>query len=221
MKLKAIGKGKVSKATIAQILIVCVFSICTVPLYASEISFSGGYTKVSMQEGNKSVSLSGGASITADGLSISAQEIKLYGTDYRYVDCFGKVSAVDSERGISLQCPNLFYDRQTGEIVSDGWIEVQDETNDATLSGARLEYDTNSTLIKVQMMARVVKNTNDGPMVCRADSIEFDNANQTVKLKGNATISWNGNVYKAAVITVDLSDYGITMEGSISGEVNG
>ena len=195
------------RKTMLYFLMICMFFMCTTPLYASDITFSGGYTKVSMQEGNKSVSLSGGALVSANGLSISAQEIKLYG--------------VDSERGITLQCPGLFYDRQTGEIVSDGWIEVQDETNDATLSGARFEYDTNSTLIKVQMMARVVKNTDDGPMICRADSIEFDNSNQTVKLKGNANISWNGNVYKAAVITVDLSDYGITMEGEISGEVNG
>lgn len=209
------------RKTMLYFLMICMFFMCTTPLYASDITFSGGYTKVSMQEGNKSVSLSGGALVSANGLSISAQEIKLYGTDYRYVDCTGKVVAVDSERGITLQCPGLFYDRQTGEIVSDGWIEVQDETNNATISGARFEYDTNSTLIKVQMMARVVKNTDNGPMVCRADSIEFDNSNQTVKLKGNATIRWNGNVYKAAVITVDLNDYGITMEGSISGEVNG
>jgi len=195
--------------------------VLTKPLFASNITFSGGYTKVSMQENNRSVSLSGGATVTADSLSINAQEIELYGKDYRYVSCTGKVNATDNERGITLQCPGLFYDRETGEIISDGWVEIQDETNDATLSGARFEYDLNSTLIKIQMMAKVVKNTDDGLMICRADSIEFDNESQLVTLKGNAQIIWNGNTYKAAVITVDLNDFGITMEGSISGEVNG
>ncbi len=188
---------------------------------ASEIKFSGGYTKVSMQENNRAVSLSGGANVTANNLVISAQTIELYGKDFRYVNCTGKVNVADHLRGITLQCPSLFYDRETGEIVSDGWIEIQDEQNDATLSGARFEYDTQSTLIKIQMMARVVKNTDDGPMICRADSIEFDNSKQIVTLKGSARINWNGSVYNASVITVDLTSYEITMEGSISGEVNG
>ena len=102
---------RAQRKTMLCFLMICMFYLCILPLYASDITFSGGYTKVSMQEGNRSVSLSGGAAVSANGLSISAQEIKLYGTDYRYVDCTGKVSAVDSERGITLQCPGLFYDR--------------------------------------------------------------------------------------------------------------
>lgn len=216
-----LGIQSITKAAMAFLFTICLLFIPNMQLGASSITFTGGYTKVSMQEGNRKVNLSQGATITADSLSIEAQEIELYGADYRYVNCKGKVVAKDEGRGISLQCPGLFYDRESGEIVSDGWVEIQDETNDATLSGARLEYDTQSTLIKVQMMARVVKSTDDGLMVCRADSIEFDNAGQTVTLKGNASIDWNGNVYKASVMVVDLTDYGITMEGSISGEVNG
>lgn len=210
-----------TKTTMLLLLCIAMLFIASPPIWATDITFSGGYTKVSMQEGNKRVELSQGAAITAGKLSIEAQRIDLYGSDYRYVNCTGKVLAKDEERLIELQCPTLFYDRETGEIVSDGWVEIQDESNDATLSGARLEYDTESSLIRMSMMARVVKTTDDGLMVCRADSIEFDNEGQTVSLKGNASIVWNGNVYKAAVISVDLTDNSITMEGSISGEVNG
>lgn len=188
---------------------------------SSDIKFSGGYTKVNMQEDNRTVSLSGGANVSANDISINAQTIELYGKNFRYVNCSGKVNVVDNSRDITLQCPSLFYDRETGEIISDGWIEIQDEQNDATLSGARFEYDTQSTLIRIQMMARVVKNTDNGPMICRADTIEFDNSKQLVTLKGSARINWNGSVYNASVITVDLTSYEITMEGSISGEVNG
>lgn len=109
---------------------------------ASNVSFSGGYTKVNLQEGNKSVSLSQGANVTADGITIRADEIELYGTDYKYVSCSGNVAVSDSERGISLSCPSLSFDRESGKIVSDGWIEIEDTTNEATLSGAWFEYDT-------------------------------------------------------------------------------
>lgn len=190
-------------------------------VYASNISFSGGYTKVNLQEGNKSVSLSGGANVTADGLTIKANAIELYGTDYKYVSCNGDVEVSDSERGISLTCPSLSFDRESGKIVSDGWIEIEDTTNEATLSGAWFEYDTKTTLIKLQMMAKIVKVTDDGLMTCQADSIEFNNETQTVTLKGNAEVKWNGNTYKASLIIVDLNNNGITMHGSITGEVNG
>lgn len=190
-------------------------------VYASNISFSGGYTKVNLQEGNKSVSLSGGANVSADGLTIKANEIELYGTDYKYVNCNGNVEVTDEERGISLTCPSLSFDRESGKIVSDGWIEIEDTKNEATLSGAWFEYDTNTTLIKMQMMAKIVKVTDDGLMTCQADSIEFNNETQTITLKGNAQIQWNDNTYKATLIIVNLEDYGITMHGSITGEVNG
>ncbi len=188
---------------------------------ASNVSFSGGYTKVNLQEGNKSVSLSQGANVTADGITIKADEIELYGTDYKYVSCRGNVEVSDSERGISLSCPSLSFDRESGKIVSDGWIEIEDTTNEASLSGARFEYDTKTTLIKLQMMAKIVKVTEDGLMTCQADSIEFNNETQTVTLKGNAEVQWSGNTYKASLIIIDLEDYGITMHGSITGEVNG
>ena len=190
-------------------------------VYASNINFSGGRTKVNLQEENRSVSLSEGAKVSADGLTITADAIELYGTDYKYVKCTGNVAVSDEERKISLSCPSLSFDRESGKIMSDGWIEIQDTKNEATLSGAWFEYDINTTLIKMQMMAKVVKVTDDGLMTCQADSIEFNNEAQTITLKGNAQIQWNENTYKAALIIVDLKDYGITMHGSITGEVNG
>ena len=190
-------------------------------VFASNVTFSGGYTKVNLQEGNKSVSLSGGANISADGLEIEADEIELYGEDYKYVSCKGNVTVTDEERGLSLQCPSLSYNREEEKIISDGWIEIEDTENEATLSGGWFEYNTKSTLMKLQMMAKIVKTTDDGLMTCSADSIEFNNETQTVTLKGNAKVEWNGNTYQAALIIVDLESNGITMHGSITGEVNG
>ena len=58
-------------------------------------------------------------------------------------------------------------------------------------------------------------------MVCRADSIEYDGEANTVSLKGNASVSWNNDTYKAAMIVVDLNTNAISLYGTITGEFNG
>ena len=189
-------------------------------LFASEISFSGGYTKVSMQQGNKSVTLSGGAKVSTDQVDLSADSMKLYGENYRYVTCTGNVQANEHENGISFNSPDIFYDRQTGEVRSDSWIEIQDTKNQVSLSGAWFEYNMKTSIMKLQIMARIVKIAEEKLMVCRADNITYDGKENMVTLRGNATVNWKDDVYKAAMIVVDLNTNDISLYGTISGAFN-
>ena len=189
-------------------------------LFASEISFSGGYTKVSMQQGNKSVTLSGGAKVSTDQVDLSADSMKLYGENYRYVTCTGNVQATEHENGISFNSPDIFYDRQTGEVRSDSWIEIQDTKNQISLSGAWFEYNMKTSIMKLQIMARIVKIAEEKLMVCRADNITYDGKENTVTLRGNATVNWKDDTYKAAMIVVDLNTNDISLYGTISGAFN-
>ncbi len=207
-----------NKRTFAIIIIATLALFC---LGASAISFSGGHTSVSLQEGNKSVSLTGGANVTTDDVALQADSISIYGENYSYVSCTGNVKATQTERRISFQSPNLFYDRSTGKVRSDSWIEIQDLKNQAALSGAWFEYDMDKSIMKLQMMAKIIKVTDQGLMVCRADAIEYNGKENTVSLKGNATVSWNGDSYSAAIILVDLNTNAITLYGTVSGEFNG
>lgn len=189
-------------------------------LWASEISFSGGYTKVSMQQGNKSVTLSGGASVKTDQVDLSADSMKLYGENYKYVTCTGNVKATEHENGISFNSPDIFYDRETGVVRSDSWIEIQDNKNEASLSGAWFEYNMNTSVMKLQIMARIIKIAEEKLMVCRADDIEYNGKENTVILRGNATVEWKDDTYKAAMIVVDLNTNDISLYGTISGAFN-
>ena len=189
-------------------------------LFASEISFSGGYTKVSMQQGNKSVTLSGGAKVSTDQVDLSADSMKLYGENYRYVTCTGNVQATEHENGISFNSPDIFYDRETGEVRSDSWIEIQDTKNQVSLSGAWFEYNMKTSVMKLQIMARIVKIAEEKLMVCRADNITYDGKANTVTLRGNAAVEWKDDTYKAAMIVVDLNTNDISLYGTISGAFN-
>ncbi|MCQ2412036.1 MAG: LptA/OstA family protein [Sphaerochaetaceae bacterium] len=188
---------------------------------AADISFSGGYTKVNLQEGNKTVTLSGGAKVSTPDIEVLSDAIELYGDNYRYVDCTGNVRASQPNGGISFSSPSLFYDRQSGLVSSDSWIEIQDTDNQAALSAAWFEYDMDKGIIQLKMMAKIVKVTEEGLMVCRADVIEFDSKSRKMTMKGNSNVNWNGDSYSAAMIVVDLDTNAISMYGSISGEVNG
>ena len=147
-----------------------------------EISFSGGYTKVSMQQGNKSVSLTGGAKVNTDRVELSADSMKLYGENYRFITCTGDVRANEHENGISFISPDIFYDRETGVVRSDSWIEIQDPKNQASLSGAWFEYNMETSIMKLQIMARIIKIAEEKMMVCRADAIEYNGKEKTVSL---------------------------------------
>ena len=200
--------------------IIAILALATC-LWASEISFSGGYTKVSMQQGNKSVTLSGGAEVKTDQVDLSADSMKLYGENYRYVTCTGNVKATEHENGISFNSPDIFYDRETGVVRSDSWIEIQDNKNQCSLSGAWFEYNMKTSIMKLQIMARIIKIAEEKLMVCRADDIEYNGKENTVILRGNATVTWKDDTYKAAMIIVDLNTNDISLYGTISGAFNG
>ena len=208
--------------TIRTVLFALVFSaVFCVSVFASSMEFSGGHTTITTQRGSKHVILSGGAKVSTDDVVLTSDSIELYGEDYSYVLCTGNVSASRKESGISFTSPDLFYDRTTGRVSSDSWIEIQDTENQAALSGGWFEYDMGSSSMVLQLMAKIIKETDEGLMVCRADRIEYNGRENTVTLRGNASVSWNDDFYSAAMIVVDLKTDEISMYGTISGAFNG
>ena len=190
-------------------------------VFASSMEFSGGHTTITTQKGSKRVLLSGGAKVATEDVVLTSDSIELYGEDYSYVLCTGNVSASEKESGISFTSPNLFYDRVSGKVSSDSWIEIQDTENRAALSGGWFEYDMNNSSMVLQLMAKIIKETDEGLMVCRADRIEYNGKENAVTLRGNASVNWNDDSYSAAMIVVDLKTNEIKMYGTISGAFNG
>ena len=52
------------------------------------------------------------------------------------------------------------------------------------------------------------------------DDIEYNGKENTVILRGNATVEWKDDTYKAAMIVVDLNTNDISLYGTISGAFN-
>ncbi|MDY0287535.1 MAG: hypothetical protein RBR15_01780 [Sphaerochaeta sp.] len=193
----------------------------TLPLLAQEISFKGGSTRMQMQQGSETITLLDGAEVGVGSLLLRASTMELYGKDFRFVRCEGDVTLQDEERGISLVTSSLLFDRVEETLLIDSWVELEDTNNQVAASAARMEFFLQEGIVILQVQARLLKHTDDGPMICRSDHMTFDRDKEMLELKGRATIVWRPDTYEAEAITVNLKTEEIRMEGSIKGTIHG
>jgi lipopolysaccharide export system protein LptA len=206
------------KKLLATILICC---MATVPLMSEDISFSGGYTRMATENGEQVITLEDNARVQVGDLSIQADSIRLSGPSFGQIACDGAVSVSDPANGYSLVTSSLHYDRDAQLLVVDSWVELQDTANGVAASGGWLRFDLGEKKLVMQVHVRLLDDTDDGPMVCTADSIRFDRETEQLFLEGDANIDWKKDRYKAETIYIDLGTQEIRLDGAIEGVVNG
>lgn len=205
------------------ILLVCILLMgIGITAHAAEpISFKGGFTRAVMREGRETIMLTQGAVVEIGSIRFEARNIELVGPDSRYLVGTGSVRISDSSSNITITSNSLSYDRKTEQLLVDGWLEIQDLENEVIATGAYLSYDRSKGTMTLQIAAKLLRHTESGPMVCRADSITYDREQQQLSLVGNSSIHWKGDTYQAMVTTVDMETDEIVMEGSIKGTIHG
>ena len=87
--------------------------------------------------------------------------------------------------------------------------------------GAYLKNEQDKGIILIQINVSIIKATeDDGEMYCRADSALFNSESNTLELTGRAEVSFEGSLYQASRILIDLNTNEITMEGGVSGNIH-
>lgn len=188
---------------------------------AESITFRGGYTKMTMREGEKEITLDGGADVETETMKLHAETIVLSGENYSSLLCSGGVRVVDEEKGITVQSPSLTYNREEGTITIVSWVEVEDTGNEVSASGGSLRYDVNAGLMEMEGRVRLLRASSKGVMICESDVLTYDRERKTLLLSGSSVITWQGDSYRAHAISVNLESEEITMEGAIQGTVHG
>lgn len=201
------------------ILLLLLYLCFCLPSFADDISFSAGNTSLQMKGEEKTIQLSEGAKIDTGDVKIEADNVKITGEGYSNLQCEGNVYINDFKHRITIYSTSLIYNRNTQSIVVDGWIELQDLNNQVAASSAWLDFNMNEGILKMQIRAKIIKRTEKGAMVCRADNIIFNRDNNTLILNGNSSVNWDGNSYNANNIQVDLKTEEIKMIGEISGSI--
>jgi lipopolysaccharide export system protein LptA len=163
--------------------------------------------------------LSGGAVITSDATTIIADEIELWGTDFRYSMAKGAVTATDTERGIILKSDSLFYDREKEIIRVNGFIDMQDLKNDVVARGGFFEYYGEDEIALIQIGVRILKVDEDSELACRSEFARYLRDDEVLELSGMPHVTRNNDVYTAARITINLDTDEILLDRDVSGRL--
>jgi lipopolysaccharide export system protein LptA len=170
-----------------------------------------------LSEGRELTVLSGGAVITSDATTIIADEIELWGTDFRYSMARGTVTATDIERGIILKSDTLFYDREEEIIRVDGFIDMQDLKNDVVVRGGFFEYFGKDEIAFIQIGVRILKVDEDSELACRSEFARYLRDDEILELSGMPKVTRNNDIYSAARITINLDTDEILLDRDVSG----
>ncbi len=188
-------------------------------LEADEFTWTAKRQWSRLSEGRELTILSGGAVITSDATTIVADEIELWGTDFRYSMAKGSVTATDTERGIILKSDTLFYDREEEVIRVDGFIDMQDLKNDVVARGGFFEYFGKDEVAYIQIGVRILKVDEDTELACRSEFAKYMREDEILELSGMPHVTRNKDVYTAARITINLDTDEILLDRDVSGRL--
>ena len=141
------------------LVLVCLLGSSGILAAAEPISFKGGYTRAVMREGRETIMLTQGAMVSTGSIDFQAQSIELIGPNARYMVGTGSVTITDAENNIIITCTSISFDRETEQLLVDGWVEIQDLENEVIASGAYLSYNRNEGTRKLQIAAKLLRHT--------------------------------------------------------------
>lgn len=188
-------------------------------LYANDLQFSADHMTTVLAKGKEHTILSGHAKITNNGTVITANQIELYGPNFRYAQCSGNVDVVDPKRGITLKAQNLFYDRTEDLSRVEGYAQMQDTKNQLVVKGGFLENRGNEEVTIIQIGVRILKVADKQEMACRSEYARYNRKSDSLLLSGNPVVFWKGDEYRASQISINLKTDEINLEGEVSGKI--
>ena len=198
-----------------------VLLLFTLSVSAESISFAGGESSLTLREGQKSVTLSGGAEVSTGSITITSDSMSLTGDDWRYVECSGNIVITDSERGLEIRTSTLWFDREAETIIISSWFEIDDTEQDLYATAGSLRYDMKDEKLELGMQVTLMRISDGEVMTCSSESLTYDRNNEFVSLRGKSRVEWKGDEYSADIISVDLKNDEISLSGRIRGTING
>jgi lipopolysaccharide export system protein LptA len=200
-------------------MVLFLFSAPAAPESQESFSFSGDRTSIRFRENDRYTVLNGNAVIETDTLLIRADEIELYGPDFRFISCSGSVSMEEKEKGISLKTARLFYDRQLEITRVRGYTELLDRANELSARCYYMEQEGETGSMVLQTAVRIDTVSSGKAVVCRSEMARYDRDNKTLELLGSPIVDWKGDEYRADRIIIDTGRDTIRMEGAVSGSL--
>ena len=119
-------------------------------------TFKAKKTVSVLAKGKEHTVLSGGATVSSKSFTIDSERIELFGEDFSHIVCTGKVKAFDRQKGISLECEKLFYDRKRDFIRIETYAECRTGKCNI-IKGGYFEHNNEEEITIVQIGVRILR----------------------------------------------------------------
>ncbi len=202
------------------IILLLVFHPAPFSYAENQLTFSADSTVARFAAGKEETDLIGNARVETDEIEISADQIELFGKDFRYLRCSGSVELNHKTRDFQISSAQLFVDRDEEISRITGYAEMQDGANGLLIRGSFFEdRGGEEGITLIQMGVRIMKIADGEVMICRSEFARYFRDRKILELSGLPRVDWKGDVYQAARILIDLETDEIRLEGQVTGTV--
>lgn len=182
---------------------------------ASTFEFFGDSTRIVFAEGRERTRLTGNARVISDDTEIEADQIEIYGDDFRFAVATGNVRVVEREQEIVLTADRLIYDRRERITRAEGNAIMEDQRNETVVKGALLENRARDNLTIVQVGVRILGDD----LTTRSEFARYRREQNVLELSGLPVVFWKGDQYRAARIVIDIDRDEISLQGEVRGTI--
>lgn len=182
---------------------------------AERFEFAGDRTRVVLGEGRERTILTGNAWIISEDTEIHADEIEIFGSDFRYARARGRVRAEDRRQEITLTGEDLFFDRRAEILRSEGATTMEDRRNEVIVRGGFLENFGAEDLTVIQTGVRILGED----LTARSEFARFRRRLNILELSGLPVVFFKGDEYRAQRIEINLSTDEILLQGRVRGRI--
>lgn len=197
------------------VFLFCAAALASGAVQAETFRFSGDRMATSLARGKERTLLRGNAEIRTDNTHISAEEIEIFGKDFQFAECRGKVTARDSEKDILITSDRLYYNRFSKTILAEGNAYMEDRKNEIIVRGHRIEHRDKEDITFIQIGVRIVKKD----LAARAEFAKYDRGSDLLELSGMPVVFWKKDEYRASRIVMNLETEEITLLGDVTGTI--
>ncbi len=184
-------------------------------LFADRFRFKSDRMFSILAKGKERTVLTGNAVIVSGNTTIESDRIELYGDNFQYAVCSGKVKVKDEEKGIILKCGRLFFDRDEDILKARDGAVMEDQKNELVVKGGYLENHGKDEIVIIHIGVRILKKD----LVCRSEFARYKRKEEKLELSGMPVVFKKNDEYRASRIVINLDNDEVSLEGSVSGTI--
>ncbi len=98
---------------------------------------------------------------------------------------------------------------------------MEDIAHELIASAGYMDYNSETAQMKLQVSAIIARNTAEGVMRAKGNTITVDSEEGLITISGDARVTYKDNLYQADITIINTETNEIEMSGNIQGAVDG